>query len=176
MEENTPRVSSQERTHEVSGGGPTRKSRYAIDEGGDVIECSSKHCQSCTAGLVADCVALCCCPCALVNLITLAFIKVPWMIGKNCLRGIKRKKLKLEIKRKGKKNSDGEGNTVRRERDCNLRKRMVAEGILEIATGFGEEKEMAARFGEADRLWLELSQSGHLGFGRVSFTDAPYIA
>ncbi|KAJ6754229.1 hypothetical protein OIU79_026954 [Salix purpurea] len=141
MEENPPRISSQKRTHEVSGGDPTRKSRHAIDEGGDLIECSSKHCQSCTAGLIADCVALCCCPCALVNLLALAFIK--------------------------------------RERDCNLRKRMVAEGILEIASGFGEEEEMpsvAARFGEAERLWLELSQIGHLGFGRVSFTDASYIA
>ncbi|KAJ6775734.1 hypothetical protein OIU74_000012 [Salix koriyanagi] len=179
MEENPPRISSQKRTHEVSGGDPTRKSRHAIDEGGDLIECSSKHCQSCTAGLIADCVALCCCPCALVNLLALAFIKVPWMIGKKCLGGVKRKKTKLEIKRKSKKNSEGEGNIVQRERDCNLRKRMVAEGILEIASGFGEEEEMpsvAARFGEAERLWLELSQIGHLGFGRVSFTDASYIA
>uniref|UniRef100_A0A6N2MB27 Uncharacterized protein n=1 Tax=Salix viminalis TaxID=40686 RepID=A0A6N2MB27_SALVM len=166
MEENPPRIASQKRTHEVSGGDPSRKSRHAIDEGGDLIECSSKHCQSCTAGLIADCVALCCCPCALV----------PWMIGKKCLGGVKRKKTKLEIKRKSKKNREGEGDIVQRERDCNLRKRMVAE---EIASGFGEEGEMpgvTARFGEAERLWLELSQIGHLGFGRVSFTDASYIA
>ncbi|PNT58361.1 hypothetical protein POPTR_001G349700v4 [Populus trichocarpa] len=179
MEENPPRVSSQERTHEVSRGGPTRKSRHAVDEGGDLIECSSKHCQSCTAGLVADCVALCCCPCALVNLLTLAFVKVPWMIGRRCLGRVKRKKMKLEIKRKCRKNSEGEGNTVaQRERDCNLRKRMIEEeGVLGIATGFGEEEEMAsvtARY-EAERLWFELNQIGHLGFGRVSFTDNPCV-
>ncbi|CAK7328047.1 unnamed protein product [Dovyalis caffra] len=178
MENWPPRVSRQERTHKVSRGGPTRKSRYAVDQGGDLIECSSKHCQSCTAGLIADCVALCCCPCALVNLFTLAFVKVPWMIGRRCLGRVNRKKMKMEIKRKCKKNSEGEGNiVVQRERERNLvRKGMIEGASLEIATGFGEDEGMAsvsARF-EAERLWLELYQIGHLGFGRVSFTDIQY--
>ncbi|KAF9662293.1 hypothetical protein SADUNF_Sadunf18G0037900 [Salix dunnii] len=80
--------------------------------------------------------------------------------------------MKLEIKRKSKKNIEGEGNNVQRERTYNLRKRMVTEGILEITMVFGEEEEMAIRFGEVEKLWLELSQTGHLCFGRVSFTSA----
>ncbi|KAJ0051703.1 hypothetical protein Pint_02728 [Pistacia integerrima] len=68
MEENPPRVSRKEGIQGAGkgGGGPTRRNRYAVavDDSGDFIECSGKYCRSCTTGLVADCVALCCCPCA----------------------------------------------------------------------------------------------------------------
>lgn len=55
------------------------------------------------------------------------------------------------------------------ERDCNGRKKMVEEGkMAEIASAFGEEERMF----EAEKVWLELYQVGHLGFGRVSFTGS----
>ncbi|BBH00417.1 hypothetical protein Prudu_010396 [Prunus dulcis] len=77
-----------------------RESRYAVDDAGDRIECSGKYCKSCSGALIADCVALCCCPCALLNLLTLAFVKVPWMVGRKCLGLGKSKGQKRKSKRK----------------------------------------------------------------------------
>ncbi|KAK1404435.1 NADH-dependent glutamate synthase 1 [Heracleum sosnowskyi] len=102
-------------------------------------KCSGK---SCTAGVIADCVALCCCPCALVNLLTLAFVKVPYMIGKKCL-----------IKRKKKK-----------EKKVNV---LASQSSEEIEWA---ENERSGRI-EEEKIWLELYQIGHLGFGRLSFTE-----
>jgi hypothetical protein len=170
MEENPPRVSRKKGTHdhEAPRAGPTsRKSRHSttFDDGGDQIECSGKHCRACTAGLVADCVALCCCPCAVVNLLALAFVKVPWMVGRRCL-GLEKEKGRRRLERKRKcRRSEIDDCVV--ERDGNARKRMVEEGkMAEIASGFGGEE----RVFEEEKVWLELYQVGHLGFGRVSFT------
>ncbi|KAE8718218.1 Tudor/PWWP/MBT superfamily protein, putative isoform 1 [Hibiscus syriacus] len=136
----------------------------AVDKSEDLIECSGKYCRSCTAGVIADCVALCCCPCALLNLLTLALVKVPWKIGRRCL-GFGKKNKKKKKKR----------NRVEMERKC--------EKTREIPTVFGEaekfendgegKQEMgnfSARLVEAEKVWLELYEGGHLGFGRVSFT------
>lgn len=182
MEENPPRVSRKNGTHqeeEASGAGPTtrRKSRYSVDDnnggGVDQIECTGKHCKACTAGLIADCVALCCCPCAVVNFLALAFVKVPYMVGKRLWLGLRKKK-----KRKcNKQRSESECVVVERDIENNMmRKRKLIEEeerLPEIASGFCEEEGMensgSAGF-EADRVWLELYQVGHLGFGRVSFT------
>ncbi|KAJ8750384.1 hypothetical protein K2173_014299 [Erythroxylum novogranatense] len=173
MKDNPPRVSCKYGTHEASRDGPTRKSRYTIDESGEMIECTGKYCQSCTAGLIADCVALCCCPYALVDLLTFAFVKVPWMIGRRCLGKVQKKKKKLEWNRKCNKGSSiaSEGDNMRMvKKDEKLRR--AEEEISEIEAGFIEEEQMA-RFSaklEAEKVWLEMYQVGHLGFGRVSFT------
>ncbi|XP_007031488.2 PREDICTED: uncharacterized protein LOC18600772 [Theobroma cacao] len=172
MEYNSPRVSRKVR------GGPTWKSRYAVDEGGDFIECSGKYCRSCTAGVIADCVALCCCPCAVLDLLTLALVKVPWKMGRRCLGLGKKKRKKVEMKRKCKTSCcccSTSGGGDHQVGDGNLRERVrVEEGMWEFPTAFAEEKEeeignLSARL-EAERVWLELYQVGHLGFGRVSFT------
>ncbi|XP_061993753.1 uncharacterized protein LOC133711666 [Rosa rugosa] len=73
-----------------------KKSSYPVDDDddadGDRVECSGKYCLSCSAGMIADCVVLCCCPCALVKVLTLAFVKVQWMVGRKCLGLGKNKK------------------------------------------------------------------------------------
>lgn len=176
MEDNPPRVSRKNvGTHVNSRDGPKRKSRYTVDEidGGDRIECSGRYCRSCTAALIADCVALCCCPCAVVNFLALAFVKVPWMVGRRCLGlGKKNKQKKLETQRKCKRCGGGADIVV--ERNGNARKGRANEGITMSEISSSEELEetidcVSARF-EAEKVWLELYQVGHLGFGRVSFT------
>ncbi|KAK8534050.1 hypothetical protein V6N13_028266 [Hibiscus sabdariffa] len=145
--------------------GPTTRRKRAeaedaVDESGDLIECSGRYCRSCTAVVIADCVALCCCPCALLNLLTFALVKVPWKMGRRCLGFGKNKRKKRK--------------RVEMERKC--------EKTREFSTVFGEEENLdddegekqekgnfSARF-EAEKVWLELYQVGHLGFGRVSFT------
>ncbi|GLU11304.1 hypothetical protein SLE2022_280590 [Rubroshorea leprosula] len=179
MEKNLPRVSRKDGngTQEVgassassTGGGPPtltwKSSRYddAADRygRGDPIDCSGKYCRSCTAGLIADCVAICCCPCAVVNLLTLALVKVPWKMGRRCLGLGKKKRKKQETKRKGRKSEDyGVG-----DRNGNPRRGGIEEGILEILSGFDGEEEMC----EVEKVWLDLYEVGQLGFGRVSFT------
>ncbi|KDP45330.1 hypothetical protein JCGZ_09579 [Jatropha curcas] len=173
--------------------GPTSwKSRYTIDhESGDLVECSGKYCRSCTAGCIGDSLALCCCPCALVNLFALAFVKVPWMVGRKCLKKIlKKRKISKKIRSR---NMEINQRSSQSKKSCsssceeaddqeiaeeeedygNLKKGRVEDGILKILRGGDYENEEgnlgSARF-EAERVWLELYEDGHLGFGRVSFT------
>ncbi|KAL8132449.1 uncharacterized protein LOC141710661 [Apium graveolens] len=121
---------------------PNGDPRAGEDCGGDgQPKCSGK---SCTAGVIADCVALCCCPCALVNLLTLAFVKVPYMIGKKCL---------IKRKRKNKKKVNG-----------------VESQRSEEVEWVKNESNWGGRL-EEEKIWLELYQIGHLGFGRLSFTE-----
>ncbi|KAL5796979.1 hypothetical protein ACOSQ2_001799 [Xanthoceras sorbifolium] len=174
MEDNPPRVPRKDQWsntndhNKAAETGPTRKSgnRHTVDDGGDLIECSGKYCRSCTAGLIADCVALCCCPCAVVNILALAFVKIPYKVGKRCL-GLGKKKEKEKVKRKCKKVEGG----VVVERGENLRKGRTEEEILEIvSSGLTDEEDQEMG---AEKVWLELYQVGHLGFGRVSFTGIP---
>uniref|UniRef100_A0A1J3J502 Uncharacterized protein n=1 Tax=Noccaea caerulescens TaxID=107243 RepID=A0A1J3J502_NOCCA len=201
MEENPHRVSR--RNH-----GGTHCQNDAVDEENrrqrhynhhtqaDEVKCSGKRCRSWAAAAIADCVALCCCPCAIINLLTLTFVKVPWMIGRRCLRGCgmnKKKKRRLLRRRRcrGKINGEDHHNNHHRrfetadgdekccgggdddddhrfvvERDGSLTKEVEVK-----TTSFkgDDESRISARV-EAERVWLELYQIGHLGFGRVSFT------
>ncbi|OWM71535.1 hypothetical protein CDL15_Pgr005722 [Punica granatum] len=162
------------------GPGPGRHqhqdpSAAASDSGGDdptTVKCTGKHCRSCTGAVIADCVALCCCPCAVVNLLTLAFIKVPWMVGRRCLRRLSKKRLK---KRRERLEMTTKCRCQRSCSDCGVDS--LSEGMIEFTIGFGLEEMIGRRsFGsgswfEADKGgWLELYPVGHLSFGRVSFT------
>lgn len=129
---------------------------------GDGYECS---CRSCAAAMIADCVALCCCPCAVVNFLAFAFVKVPWAVGRRCLGAGKRKRKKKTAAERGGYDTDGDvvGEEDSRERWWR------EEGVLEISRSEEGMECVSARF-EAERVWLELYQIGHLGFGRLSFT------
>ncbi|CAA7038696.1 unnamed protein product [Microthlaspi erraticum] len=161
-------------------------SNGAVDESAPGGKCSGKRCRSWAAAAIADCVALCCCPCAVFNLLTLAFVKVPWMIGRKCLgRGGRSKKPRKKIKREERYHhqwrsetakggsggccggGDGEVDDHRFvvERDGSLTKEEE-----KTASFRGEDETRISARVEAERVWLELYQIGHLGFGRVSFT------
>ncbi|CAN8299850.1 unnamed protein product [Cochlearia groenlandica] len=171
---------------------------------GEEIKCSGgKRCRgsSWAATAIADCVAICCCPCAIINFLTLTFVKVPWMIGRRCLGGggrsnkNKKKKRRMLHKRQQQQRRgriNGEDDEEEEEKCCSGGggggrgccgggggyddHRFVVErdGSLtkeeeeEKTTAFSESR-ISARV-EAERVWLELYQIGHLGFGRVSFT------
>ncbi|ESQ41436.1 hypothetical protein EUTSA_v10014646mg [Eutrema salsugineum] len=184
-----------------------RQRQYNHQTHVDEVKCSSKRCRSWAAAAIADCVALCCCPCAIINLLTLTLVKVPWMIGRRCLggggRNTKKKKRRLlhrRRQRRGKINGEDEfhdhSNHHRRfetadndekcgggggccgggdyddhrfvvERDGSLTKEEDEEKTTSLRGD--DESRISARV-EAERVWLELYQIGHLGFGRVSFT------
>ncbi|GFY87196.1 hypothetical protein Acr_05g0008350 [Actinidia rufa] len=156
MEENPSQFPHKDGSQGVSRRGATEKHcRCPADDSGDPIKCSGKNCRSCIAGLVADCVAVCCCPCAVVSFFALAFLKAPWMMGRRCLGIGKKKRRRPENEIKCEKSGSDS---------------VDMDGISEIGTGL--EGNLSARF-EAERVWLELYQLGHLGFGRVSFTGIP---
>ncbi|GFP99960.1 hypothetical protein PHJA_002140100 [Phtheirospermum japonicum] len=147
-----------------------RLHRHAPDEdGGDPAACTGKSCQSCTAGVIADCVAVCCCPCGVVNILTLAFLKLPWAVARKCVGGRRRKSRRGMLEEM-------------RGRDGNSEKGRAEDGTSEIVSssiggGVGEGGLGNDNFGaefRAEDVWLELYEVGHLGFGRVSFTGVPF--
>ena len=164
MEEKLHRSPRSKATHEASYGGPAgNNSRFAvIEDGGDSIECSGKHCRSCTAGLIADCVALCCCPFAVLHCFALAFVKAPLMAGRKCcgLAKKNRKKTGQKIQRSLSKRSIGYDVVLERNRDGNAKKEFDETD---------QNGNCNASF-ETEKVWLELYQIGHLEFGRISFT------
>ncbi|KAK0590334.1 hypothetical protein LWI29_025518 [Acer saccharum] len=170
--------------NKAAEGGPTtrrksRRIRYAVDDnhnggggggGGDLIDCSGKYCRSCTAGLIADCVALCCCPCAVLNILALAFVKIPYKVGKRCL-GLGKNKDKVKRKCKKLEGHDHHGFVVERDHENLRNKGRADKGILEIVSSPSgliidnedqDHQEMSssssARFDEAEKVWLELYQ------------------
>nr|GMD01170.1 uncharacterized protein LOC109158090 [Ipomoea batatas] len=75
------------RDDESSNDAVSRKNHHRSgDVAGDEIACTGKACKLCTAGMIADCVAVCCCPCAVVDILVLALFKVPWTLGRKWLR------------------------------------------------------------------------------------------
>ncbi|KAK1440874.1 hypothetical protein QVD17_06706 [Tagetes erecta] len=148
-------------SHEVvqtNGGISKRRGPNYPVEDDDGVECSGK---ACTARVIADCVAVCCCPCAIINFLTLAFFKVPWMMGRRCLSHLSKKNKKKKIQDEGK---DGISK-VEQGQNGDLGKVTNIEEDHEDEAG---SSKYSARF-EAERVWLELYKVDNLGFGRVSF-------
>ncbi|KAI3452438.1 hypothetical protein Pfo_009102 [Paulownia fortunei] len=150
-----------------------RLRRHAVEEdGGDPVACTGKSCQSCTAGVIADCVAVSCCPCAVVNILALAFFKLPWAVARKCLVGRKKKSRRrmLEERKCCRGDKDGVSEKGRVEGG-------TSESVLSsVGAEIGEEElndNFSAEF-KAEEVWLELYEVGHLGFGRVSFTGVPF--
>ncbi|KAJ0535777.1 hypothetical protein HanPI659440_Chr00c08g0719771 [Helianthus annuus] len=146
----------------AAAAGVTRRRKHGhpvevTGTGDQEVGCSGKSCRSCTAAVIADCVAVCCCPCAVVNIFTLTFFKLPWMMGRKCL-GLGNKK-----KKKLKHNEKEKGQSVMSRKDEGL------ETKSESLVAEEEKEEEGARF-EAEKVWLELYKVDQLGFGRVSFT------
>ncbi|XP_068641769.1 uncharacterized protein [Aristolochia californica] len=168
-------------TSEASKNVVTRRERFSADENEDLVDCSGKSCRSCSGNVLADCVAVCCCPCAVVNLLVLAFIKVPWAAGKRCVGVLKRKR-RVEGWKSKRKIRGIERAESRVQEDRDSRKKVEGKGDLQFPLGSKRETETeeyewqvenfcAGR--DAERVWMELYQIGHLGFGRVSFTGTP---
>ncbi|CAL5186230.1 unnamed protein product [Lathyrus oleraceus] len=148
------------------GNRSTNKRFATVDDGeADLIECSGKNCKSCTSGLVADCIALCCCPCIVLHCFALGFIKAPWILGRKCL-GL------------------GSKNKNKKKRCCHKKKCKMANKDVDDVVTEGKKEEgldveqqtspmdnvhVNVEF-EAEKVWHELYQIGHLGFGRVSFS------
>ncbi|GAB4849209.1 hypothetical protein Ancab_004019 [Ancistrocladus abbreviatus] len=179
MEETPPRTRRKKKTHEASSSKTSKNSRFTTAENTteDSFECSGKHCQSCTAALIADCVAVCCCPLAVVSLLALAFVKVPYMVGRRCLGLEKRREKKIKYCKTSESLSDDESMVGRDSNESGKEREGKSDIVFEFGgeEEGGERKSICAGF-EAENFFLELYQVGQLGFGRVSFTGIqPFV-
>ncbi|XP_051210249.1 uncharacterized protein [Lolium perenne] len=129
------------------------------------------RCRSCAAVAVADCVALGCCPCAVVGLLGLALVRAPLAVGRRLIRRRRRALLR------GKRVRDVAAATVTG--DCVRAKGVEKEvpgvvGGVETLTATTGGDVVVAPGGddhEAELAWLEeMYRTGRWGFGRVSFS------
>nr|GLL26662.1 uncharacterized protein LOC109158090 [Ipomoea trifida] len=156
------------RDDESSNDAVSRKNRHRSgDVAGDEIACTGKACKLCTAGMIADCVAVCCCPCAVVDILVLALFKVPWTLGRKWLR--KRRNGGGGARRICSRRSEGIPRMGSVEDETlGMGSSVSVFGIREQ----GGKDNFSARF-DSEEVWFDLYQVGHLGFGRVSFTEIP---
>ncbi|KAF3334880.1 hypothetical protein FCM35_KLT21484 [Carex littledalei] len=132
------------------------------DETVEPAEFSGRSCQSCTALVLADCIALCCCPCCVVSFLSLALVKAPWMVGRRCLAMLKKRRCFLQ---KQKRVSDmGEKEIVEE------KGKGVLEEKCEVWGKIQQNYQMVDFGDESEKIWAEFYQIGQWGFGRVSFS------
>ncbi|KAJ3670825.1 hypothetical protein LUZ60_008251 [Juncus effusus] len=140
-----------------------------IKEEEERAEFSGRSCQTCTAFLLADCIALCCCPCAVMSFLTLGLVKAPWMLGKRCFAVLKKKRCFSKKRVRDSGGGGGENESVVKESFCEKFKNWGENEYVGFKSGvkLGFEGET-----ETTRVWEELYQVGHWGFGRVSFSKS----
>ncbi|CAA0823414.1 Unknown protein [Striga hermonthica] len=147
-----------------SSGNQCRRRHVVEEDAGDLaVACTGKSCQSCTAGVIADCVAVCCCPCAVVNILALAFVKLPWAVARRCIGGRRKRSRRRRLEEEQKR---GEGGRDVISGNGRAGGETTSDDVL---TGDGLND-----YFSADDVWIEVyDEVGHLGFGRVSYTGIP---
>lgn len=163
----------------------------------DQADCTAQTCRSCVAVTLADAIALGCCPCAVVSLLGLAFVKAPLALARRCLQRLRRRRGELRhktrvrdvdgpaAKAKCRRSSDagggGRGHGAMEALDAADAASKAAWWGLE-ADARGEAAMRAARASnsssasgrlDAEKVWMEMYRVGHWGFGRLSISVTP---
>ncbi|XP_066360738.1 uncharacterized protein [Miscanthus floridulus] len=137
------------------------------------------RCRSCAAAAIADCVALGCCPCAVVTLLGLALVRAPLAVGRRLRRRrrslLRRKRVRdvaaSSASAKGTKAAGavpGAGNGTLLD---------VADDHATVgaaaATVHQQQRQQMQQAEVEELAWLdEMYRVGHWGFGRVSFSGS----
>ena len=173
--------------HDGHGGGggcgPAAAGVPVVDQAG----CTAQTCRSCVAVTLADAIALGCCPCAVVSLLGLAFVKAPLAVARRCLRRLRRRHGELRHKKRV-RDMDPAAKPKCRAAAAAGGGRGHGHGALEVldadaaakggrgldleADARGEAAARASSSGrlDAEKVWMEMYRVGHWGFGRVSFS------
>uniref|UniRef100_A0A0D9WJW3 Uncharacterized protein n=1 Tax=Leersia perrieri TaxID=77586 RepID=A0A0D9WJW3_9ORYZ len=124
------------------------------------------RCRSCAAVMVADCIAVGCCPCAVVSVLGLALVKAPLVVGRRCV-GRLRTRGRALLHNKRVRDVAANANAV--ETKAAIAK-AEADDVAVVVDDDGEA--MGGGGGgevDDDMAWLEeMYRMGHWGFGRVS--------
>ncbi|KQK09048.1 uncharacterized protein LOC100846397 isoform X2 [Brachypodium distachyon] len=152
------------------GGGPAAAAPAVVDQ----AECTARSCRSCVAVSLADCIALGCCPCAVVSLLGLALVKAPLAVGRRCLRRLRRRQGKLRHKKRVRDDLDlAPGAKLQPGSDAAAASKseddfLVTTAMAAASPGLGHQV-----MSDAEKVWQEMYQVGHWGFGRLSFSVNP---
>jgi len=130
---------------------------------------------------IADCVALGCCPCAVVSLLGLALVKAPLVVGRRCVGRLRRRRRFLLHKKRVRDVAAAAAATTitAAARDCDKGAKAgtpppPGAGGTAAADAPGAATAPAPAPGQveaAELAWLdEMYRVGHWGFGRVSFS------
>ncbi|XP_066314673.1 uncharacterized protein [Miscanthus floridulus] len=160
----------------------------------DQADCTAQTCRSCVAVTLADAIALGCCPCAVVSLLGLAFVKAPLALARRCLRRLRRRRGELRHKKRV-RDVDGPAAKAKCRRSDDAAGGHGAMEALDAADAAskgawwglevdarGEAATRAARASnsssasgrlDAEKVWMEMYRVGHWGFGRLSISVTP---
>ncbi|CAO1945420.1 unnamed protein product [Urochloa humidicola] len=160
----------------------------------DQAECTAQTCRSCVAVTLADVIALGCCPCAVVSLLGLAFVKALLAVARRCLRRLRRRHGELRHKKrvrdmdpsaKAKCRSaaadNGAGGHVHGALEAlEVLDAAAAAAAAKDARGSETAATRSARASnsssgtlDAEKVWMEMYRVGQWGFGRLSISMTP---
>lgn len=139
-----------------------------------------QSCGTCGASAVANCVALCCCPCAVVSCFTLALVKAPYVAGRRWVRLAQKRRIRGTL-RKTKRvrslddqldNVEGLDGTERASKEYWTGElgRPTASGWWGNTNDVTVSGEGRMRVSVTEKAWMEMYEVGHWGFGRLSFS------
>jgi len=110
-------------------------------------------------GATAECAAVCCCPCALVNLAVLALVKLPAGLCKKAVKKMKRK-------RKGRSNrAQGKG-SCKEETNLELESSVSSSQSGMLSTGNENGLVMDHVSISNEEFWEEVTGKSYVGFWR----------
>ncbi|GLJ16805.1 hypothetical protein SUGI_0289570 [Cryptomeria japonica] len=117
---------------------------------------------NCVASFAADCTAVCCCPCALLHIFILAFVKAPSLCARKAFRFVKKKsRSERKLDQKKKTNDDDRGDDDREKSryysppwSCreSPERRSALDGSLSPRL-------------DNQKIWSEFYAAGRMGFG-----------
>uniref|UniRef100_A0A0E0JLK5 Uncharacterized protein n=1 Tax=Oryza punctata TaxID=4537 RepID=A0A0E0JLK5_ORYPU len=165
---------------------------------------AAQSCGTCGASAVASCVALCCCPCAVVGCLTLALVKAPYVAGRRCVARLASGKRRRMIRPGGRpcatprktnrvwdldddqlqewRHAGGAAQTERKEdrrepgRTGGASAAPPGDASVDAISAVGEGSgRVRPRVDAAEKTWVEIYQLGHWGFGRLSFSQPQVI-
>lgn len=142
-----------------------------------------QSCGTCGASAVANCVALCCCPCAVVSCFTLALVKAPYVAGRRWVRRAKTQRISRGALRKTRRvrslddqveglGGSGGAGRASKEEDWGELGRAAASGWWENTNDVNLLGDGRMRVSVTEKAWMEMYDVGHWGFGRLSFSLA----
>ncbi|CAL4955308.1 unnamed protein product [Urochloa decumbens] len=155
----------------------------------DQAECTAQTCRSCVAVTLADVIALGCCPCAVVSLLGLAFVKAPLAVARRCLRRLRRRHGELRHKKRVRDMDPAAKANKCRAAGGHVHGALEALEVLDAAAAAAaaakgargsEAAARAARVSnsssgrlDAEKVWMEMYRVGQWGFGRLSVSMTP---
>lgn len=126
------------------------------------ISCRGKVC-SCVASFTADCAAICCCPCAILHLLVLAFVKVPSSFARKALCYARKKAALRSSNRKRPEDHKDDHD------DEDHRGRYSFSPWSYTDSPATSDGSRAPPKLDTQNFWAELYEAGHMGFGGPPF-------